>query len=103
MLKLLILQKLKLIYINIEDNDNLPPEYDVYLIDFYSHDQYQTSLSYLANKCGTDKLTHNYIPYYEKIFYNIKRYKIASEGYIQEGIILNYFFSQTLQNAFFTL
>ena len=63
---------IKLIYINIEDNDNLPPEYDVYLIDFYSHDQYQSSLSYLANKCGTDKLTHNYIPYYEKIFYNIK-------------------------------
>jgi beta-1,4-mannosyl-glycoprotein beta-1,4-N-acetylglucosaminyltransferase len=46
---------IKLIYINIEDNDNLPPEYDVYLIDFYSHDQREISLSYLANKCGTEE------------------------------------------------
>lgn len=56
-------------HINIEDNDNLPPEYDTYLINFYSREY---SLSYLADTFGTDKLTHNYIPHYEKIFYNIK-------------------------------
>lgn len=40
--------------------------------NFYSHEQEQHGLSYLANKCGTDKLTHNYIQHYENIFYNIK-------------------------------
>ena len=59
-----------IITIPIEENDNLPPYYDIYLKDFYSI-QYN-SLVFLANMYGTDKVSHDYIRHYEKIFYNIK-------------------------------
>lgn len=73
-----------IIYVPIEDNDNLPPDYDIYLKDFYSI-QY-INLDFLAKKYGTDKLSHNYIRHYENIFYNIKdkRLNVLEIG-IREG------------------
>ena len=75
---------INIINIPIETNDNLPPDYDIYLKYFYSIQS--NSLVYLAKKYRTDKLSHNYIQYYENIFFNIKNKKMnVLEIGIREG------------------
>jgi beta-1,4-mannosyl-glycoprotein beta-1,4-N-acetylglucosaminyltransferase len=73
-----------IITIPIEDNDNLPPDYNIYLKNFYSLEN--NSLTFIAKIYGTDKLSHNYIKHYEKIFDNIKDKKLnVLEIGIREG------------------
>ena len=73
-----------IITIPIEDNDNLPPDYNIYLKNFYSLEN--NSLTFIAKKYGTDKISHDYIRHYEKIFDNIKDKKLnLLEIGIREG------------------